>query len=234
MSSDKNQIRIGLSHNTNCHYLDGRTERVAVALDDTLHSITGYELLLANGFRRSGNTIYTPHCEMCTSCQSIRLAVNEFVASRSQKRILTKAKDQSLHWQVKNKMDSNWFDLYRRYINARHADGSMFPPNKEEFALFSQCEWLNVQYLHIYKEDQLIGIAITDMMSDCGSAFYTFFEPDFPISLGTLAVLYQVNYCYQQQKTWLYLGYQIDECAAMNYKVRFQRHQRLVNHRWQG
>jgi arginine-tRNA-protein transferase len=33
-------------------------------------------------------------------------------------------------------------------------------------------------------------------------------------------------------KEWLYLGYQIDECPAMNYKTRFHPHQRLVNQRW--
>ncbi|MFA0233158.1 arginyltransferase, partial [Vibrio sp. 10N.261.45.A7] len=62
----------------------------------------------------------------------------------------------------------------------------------------------------------------------------TFFDPDIDISMGTLGVLFQIQHAQKEQKQWLYLGYQIDECPAMNYKVRFQRHQRLVNQRWQG
>lgn len=234
MSSEKHQIKIGLSSNNPCNYLSSRMERVAVALDDSLHSSAGYELLLANGFRRSGNTIYTPHCEMCSACQSIRVVVGDFSLSRSQKRVLAKAREMGVHWQAKSEMDSDWFELYSRYINERHSTGSMYPPKEEEFQRFSQCEWLDVQYLHIYQGSKLIGVAVTDNMQHCSSAFYTFFEPDFPVSLGTLAVLYQTEFCQIKQKHWLYLGYQIDECPAMNYKVRFQRHQRLVNHRWQG
>ncbi|GLO61223.1 putative arginyl-tRNA--protein transferase [Vibrio sp. MACH09] len=234
MPSDKRQIKIGLSKNSTCNYISSRSERVAVALDDAMHTTSGYELLLANGFRRSGQTIYAPHCEMCNACQSIRVSILDFKPSKSQKRILAKAKEQALHWQVKTEMDSEWFELYSRYITARHADGTMFPPQEEVFSEFSRCEWLKIDYLHIYQQDKLVAIAITDNLTHSGSAFYTFFDPEFPLSLGTLAILYQLEHCVEQQKQWLYLGYQIDECSAMNYKVRFQRHQRLVNHRWQG
>lgn len=71
-------------------------------------------------------------------------------------------------------------------------------------------------------------------MQDANSAFYTFYDPDIKLSIGTLSVLYQLELTRKQGKRWLYLGYQIDECPAMSYKVRFDSHQRLVNHRWQG
>ncbi len=131
-------------------------------------------------------------------------------------------------------MDDNWFDLYSRYITARHRSGTMYPPKKEEFLQFSKNEWLATKFMHIYDDSQLVGIAVTDVMSHCTSAFYTFFDPDIDISMGTLGVLFQIQHAQKEQKQWLYLGYQIDECPAMNYKVRFQRHQRLVNQRWQG
>lgn len=232
MSSDLQQIRIGLTDNHPCSYLPNRQERVAVALDPTLHSSSNYEVLLANGFRRSGDTIYKPHCELCSACHPIRISVPHFKASRSQKRLLAKAKE--FRYQLKEEMDSDWFPLYRRYIEARHSNGSMYPPNQDTFAQFSHCSWLNSQYLHIYHKEKLIGIAVTDILSNSASAFYTFFDPDSEFSLGTLGVLLQIDYCRNQGKQWLYLGYQIDECSAMNYKVRFQPHQRLVNQTWQG
>ncbi|WP_038176927.1 MULTISPECIES: arginyltransferase [Vibrio] len=232
MSSDLQQIRIGLTDSHACSYLSDRQERVAVALDPAMHCGSSYEVLLANGFRRSGDTIYKPHCDRCQACQAIRISIPDFTLSRNQKRLLSKAR--SITWQLKDQMDNDWFELYSKYIEARHRHGSMYPPKRREFAQFAQCNWLNTQFLHLYDDQQLIAIAVTDMLSNSASAFYTFFDPEYSISLGTLAVLYQAKYCSQQGKQWLYLGYQIDECPAMSYKVRFQRHQRLVNQRWQG
>jgi len=232
MSSDLQQIRIGLTDSHPCSYLTEREERVAVALDPAMHCGSSYEVLLANGFRRSGDTIYKPHCDNCSACHALRVSVPDFSASKSQKRLLNKAK--GFRWELKSEMDADWFELYARYIEARHQSGSMYPPKKNEFAQFSVCNWLNTQYLHVFDDDKLVAIAVTDILSNSASAFYTFFDPDYEISLGTLGVLYQLEYCQEQGKQWLYLGYQIDECPAMNYKVRFQRHQRLVNQRWQG
>ncbi len=233
MSSDIHQIRIGLTNNHPCSYLKDRMERVAVALDNAMQSDENYEVLLANGFRRSGDTIYKPHCDNCSACHALRVAIPDFTLSKSQKRLLNKVKGE-ISWEMKKDLDDNWFDLYSRYIKARHRNGTMYPPRKDEFDKFAKSRWLNTHFLHIYQNNQLIAIAVTDILPFSASAFYTFFEPESPISIGTLAVLLQVKYCQLHQKQWLYLGYQIDECAAMNYKVRFQRHQRLVNQRWQG
>ncbi len=229
---DQTLIRIGMTESHECNYLNEQLERVAVVLDEALHTCSGYELLIANGFRRSGNTIYKPQCDQCNACQSLRVTVSDFQLSRSQKRLLSKAKN--IEWEMKDSLDSNWYDLYEKYIIERHHSGSMFPPNKEEFVNFSQNEWLNTQFLHVYQDSRLVGIAVTDVMSNSASSFYTFYDPHLDFSLGTLCILLQLNYCKKSGKQWLYLGYQIDECQSMNYKVRFHPHQRLVNHRWQG
>ncbi|MGR5168674.1 arginyltransferase [Vibrio astriarenae] len=232
MNSDLYHIRIGLTAAHECAYLPNHQERMAVALDEPNHSPEGYQILLANGFRRSGDVIYKPHCTLCQACEAIRLSVGDFKPTQSQKRILSKSK--SIRSEMKPKFDDGWFDLYARYIEARHRNGTMYPPKKDDFFKFAHCSWLSPQFLHLYDDDKLIAVAVTDVMPQCASAFYTFYDPDYPISLGTLAVLKQIEFCVKQQNHWLYLGYQIDECPAMNYKVRFHRHQRLVNQRWQG
>ncbi|MDW2405385.1 arginyltransferase, partial [Vibrio sp. 1262-1] len=182
MSTDLQHIRIGLTNNHPCSYLPERQERVAVALDAELHTEQNYQLLMANGFRRSGDTIYKPHCERCHACQPIRISIPDFVLSRSQKRLLSKAK--SLRWEMKTEMDAEWFELYSRYICKRHKNGTMYPPKRDEFSRFAQTNWLTTLFLHIYDEsNQLLGVAVTDVMAQCSSAFYTFFDPDYPLSL---------------------------------------------------
>lgn len=232
MHPEIQQIRVGFTQNHPCSYLKGQQERVAIALDPELQNARGYELLMANGFRRSGDTIYRPHCESCNKCVAIRVDVERFKASKSQKRLLNKGKD--LVWEVKREIDQDWFDIYSRYITERHQNGSMYPPNHDDFAKFIQSTQIPTSYLHVYEQGRLISVAVTDQVENANSAFYTFFDPKLPFSMGTLSVLYQIEFTRLQGKKWLYLGYQIDECPAMNYKVRFDSHQRLVNHRWQG
>ncbi|MGF1750544.1 MULTISPECIES: arginyltransferase [Vibrio] len=232
MNMASQQIRIGLTTNQPCSYIKEQEERVAIVLEKYCHDEEHFEMLLANGFRRSGDVIYKPQCDHCQSCQALRVAIPEFEASRSQKRLLSKSTH--LSWTIKTELDEGWFELYAKYINARHTSGSMYPPKKEQFFDFAKCGWMTMHFLHIYEGETLVGIAITDILENSASAFYTFFDPDVPLSLGTLAVLFQVQYCQLYNKQWLYLGYQIDQCSAMNYKTRFQRHQRLVNQRWQG
>ncbi|GAB7219846.1 arginyltransferase [Vibrio comitans] len=232
MNPELQQIRVGFTQSHQCSYLKDKQERVAIALDNELQSLQGYELLLANGFRRSGDTIYRPHCEGCSKCIAIRIDVEHCKPSKSQKRLLNKGKQYT--WEVTTKINPNWFDIYEKYIEARHFEGSMYPPKRDDFAKFIRSSTIPTTFLQIFYQDQLVSVAVTDQVNDANSAFYTFYDPEHPISLGTLSVLYQIQYTRLQGKKWLYLGYQIDECPAMNYKVRFDSHQKLVNHRWQG
>lgn len=229
---ESNQIKIGLTPSSQCSYLEKQQERVAVILDEDLHTPSQYEVFLANGFRRSGNMIYRPHCDTCQACQPIRVSIPNIKYSKSQRRLLNKASQ--LSWKLKPQLDDDWFDLYERYIEARHQNGSMYPANKDVFESFILADWMQPQFLHVYENKTLIAVAVTDCLPSSLSAFYTFYEPEHSLSLGTLCVLLQLKQCEKMHKQWLYLGYQIDDCPAMNYKVRFQRHQKLVNQRWQG
>ncbi|MDD9179452.1 MULTISPECIES: arginyltransferase [Aliivibrio] len=228
----KFSLQVGLTPEGTCSYLPGQQERLGVAMEQELHSPLGYQTLIRLGFRRSGGTIYKPMCNACNACQPLRINAKEFAPSKSQKRILNKIS--SFTYKLKNEMDEEWFELYDRYISTRHQTGSMFPANKDQFFEFSHAEWLPNHFLHIYENDTLIAIAVTDILSDSISAMYTFFEPLHPLSLGTVSILIQLKLCIELNKNWLYPGYQIDDCPAMKYKDRYKPNQKLVNMVWQG
>jgi arginine-tRNA-protein transferase len=103
-------ISIGLTHESPCNYLKDQLERVAVVIEPELHTDLNYDMLLANGFRRSGATIYRPYCLQCAACQSIRIPALDFTPSQSQKRLWNKARH--LRWEMKASMDDSWFSLY--------------------------------------------------------------------------------------------------------------------------
>ena len=69
-----------------CNYLPGKNAITLFADPRFQKNTRLYSALAECGFRRSGEHLYIPHCENCSSCVPVRIPVNEFVLSRTQKR----------------------------------------------------------------------------------------------------------------------------------------------------
>lgn len=226
-------LKVGLTPKHPCSYLPGQKEQLLVLLDKQLLCPGGYEQLLSAGFRRSGSDIYRPHCQLCSACESLRIDVERFAPSRSQKRIARLNRDLDITLSEQDKPE--YFDLYARYISQRHPDGTMYPANRDQYQGFLLCDWLPPLFIEFRYEQRLVAVAVTDPLEQSLSALYTFYEPGFEHrSLGTFAIMSQVAIAKAQHKKWLYLGYQVDDCQKMNYKQHFRPHQRLVAGHWQA
>lgn len=214
-----------------CAYLPEQQEQLLVITESPMDA-ERYEMLLALGFRRNGGDVYRPYCKTCQACESLRVDVAQFAANRRQRRISRANADLTLR--VENRFTAVHFDLYCRYINARHRDGGMFPPSESQLAHFAKAPWLPLNLLSLYRGEQLMACAVTDETPGVYSALYTFFDPDEEKrSLGTFSVLQQIEVAKKRGKRWLYLGYQIDNCDKMNYKVQYLPHQRYRDGRWE-
>lgn len=226
-------MKFGITGTFDCSYLPEEKERLLVFAsyqDPDLKS--QYEVMLAHGFRRSGEQIYRPNCPACEACQSIRIPVIKFQASRSQKRVL--ARNRQVKSQVSRQHKEEYYALYERYINTRHTDGSMYPANPEQYYQFLFSSWSQPIFFEFREEGKLVMVAVTDELDDALSALYTYFDPDLAHrSLGTLAILTQIQKAYEWQKRYVYLGYQIDACQKMNYKSKFLPHERHFKDGWQ-
>ncbi|KMT66363.1 arginyltransferase [Catenovulum maritimum] len=225
-------IKFGISQAFPCNYLPEQYERLLVAIDDIVYNPTNYEVMLNLGFRRSGEQVYRPHCESCQQCISIRIPAAEFSLSRNQKR--TAKKCQNFTTRINKKaIPSQYFELYSKYINQRHSDSTMFPPDLAQFENFVSASWLEVGFLEVYDQNKLISISVIDCLPDSFSAVYTFFDPDYShYSLGRFAILQMVEFAKITQRNYVYLGYQIDECQKMNYKTEYQPHEKLIAGHW--
>ncbi|MGJ8692374.1 MAG: arginyltransferase [Thalassotalea sp.] len=224
-------LKFGITSEFTCNYLPDKQERLLVAVDEKLHNEKYYTWLMQEGFRRSGDQIYRPHCQHCRACESLRVVVNDFCASKSQKRLLKK--NQHLQMKVASKIQDNYYPLYEKYINTLHSDGSMFPANKEQYSSFIRSNITQQLFIEIWHDELLISVAVTDNLVDALSAVYTFYDPDYRKSgLGVFSILNQLQLAEKMHKKYLYLGYQIDDCQKMNYKNRYFPHQRLSENNW--
>lgn len=229
---DKVSIQLALMAEGKCHYLPTEQERTSIVLDADKYSPAGYQLLLQAGFRRSGNMIYRPHCSACTACHSLRVDVERYLPNKSHKR--QRSQLQRLTVRLSESLPEEWFALYQRYIEARHRNGSMYPANRNDFLSFTGSDWMDTQYLLIYQENSLIAVAVTDKVKNGLSALYSFFEPEHKWSLGGICIQAQIELAQKSKRKWLYLGYQIDQCDAMNYKAQYTPNQRYIGGYWQN
>src|SRR5690606_42078991 len=82
-------------------------------------------------------------------------------------------------------------------------------------------------------KERLIAIAVIDLLDDGLSAIYTFYDPDHSDrSLGTYAILWQIEEVRRRGDEYLYLGYWIKQCQKMAYKTKFRPIEMMTNDRW--
>lgn len=216
-----------------CSYLPGRQARSQVATPSHLVNADTYAQLVDAGFRRSGTFTYRPYCHDCHACIPVRVPVAEFVPNRTQRRIWRRHAPLQAHvgplaWSPEH------YSLYQRYQAARHAGGGMDHDNREQYAQFLLASSVNTRLVEFRDASQTLRmVAIIDVLNQGLSAVYTFYDPDYPGSLGTWCILWQIAQCRSLGLRWLYLGYWIAESPKMSYKIGFRPVEALQQGRWQ-
>jgi len=226
-------LALYLSQNHPCPYLPDRTAKnlfidPAAPKDPLL-----YSFLIERGFRRSGEYIYRPHCDNCQACIPTRLPVARFHPRRSQRRVWRQNQQTKVISQPAE-FNTEQYDLYCRYMAKRHPGGEMADASAEEFIGFLSCSWSDTQFFEFRLDDQLLAVAVTDLLPRGLSAVYTFYEPDLPkLGLGTCAILWQIRHAQQIGLPWLYLGYWVPGCNKMAYKQEYRPLQVRSQEQWQ-
>ena len=191
-----------------------------------------YTLLSQHGFRRSGSHVYRPRCQQCSACIPIRIPVNDFRASRSQRRTLNRNNDLRV-LQKPAQYEEEHFLLYAKYIEQRHHGGGMENPDPTSYMDFLTASWAETFFLEIRSQQELIAVAVIDVLEDGLSAVYTFFDQNAEKrSPGRFAILKEIELTQQSGLQWLYLGYWIEQCRKMSYKTDFSPHQKFIDGVW--
>ncbi len=181
-----------------------------------------FSVAIESGFRRSGKTVYRPHCTDCQACKSVKIDVAGQILSRAQKRTLKRNRDiQSLF--VEPMFDERHFQLYCRYQSWKHPGDSMDHGDRLRYEESLVESSVRSALLEFYLDQDLVAVSVVDIAAQGLSAVYTFFEPKLAArSLGRYAVLTLVDKARELELEYVYLGYWINDCDKMNYKSEYR------------
>ena len=211
-----------------CPYLDGRMERKLFTALQGDQAQRLNDALSKQGFRRSQNVLYRPSCAECSACLSARIRVADFQPSRTQRRILRNLAH------LRRNPTSPWatddqFQLFRRYLDARHADGGMADMDVFEFAAMIEETPIRSRVIEYSRPPAsgeagrpLVAVSLTDVFDDGLSMVYSFYDPGLSdSSLGTFAILDHIAIAREAGLPYVYLGYWVPGSRKMGYKAGF-------------
>ena len=178
-----------------CPYLDNRKERKLFVTLDSLNSNLLNNTLSKQGFRRSQNVLYRPSCTDCNACLSARIVTNNFMLSRSQKRV-QKKNAMVCRIILKPTVTKDHYILFQRYVRTRHKAGGMSDMNFNEFSSMVEDSKVHTELIEYRDENSvLLGVCLTDILDDGVSMVYSFFDPKLKTnSFGTFMILNHINY----------------------------------------
>lgn len=226
-------LRLFATHPHTCSYLEDQVATTLFVDPDAKIDRSMYSKLSELGFRRSGQHLYRPDCGSCSACIPARIPVAYYKPNRQQRRCAKLNHDLSIRV-IDDISAAEYYDLYQSYIIERHQDGDMFPPSRQQYHSFLTSEWGVTRYLEMRLGSQLVAIAVIDLLDNGISAVYTFFDPKLEKrSLGTFAVMAQIDIANQYNLNYVYLGYWIKACRKMAYKSKFQPLELYRANQWQ-
>ena len=221
-----------------CPYLEGQVERKLFTALQGDHAAVLNDHLSRQGFRRSQNVLYRPSCAECSACMSARIRVADFTPRRRHRRVIRRNED------LVRTATSPWateeqFDLFRKYLETRHADGGMADMDVFEFAAMIEETPVRSRVVEYHRKgctgrDELAAVCLTDVLEDGLSLVYSFFDTELSDrSLGTWMILDHIEIAREAGLPYVYLGYWVPGSPKMGYKASFNALEVFFDRRWQ-
>lgn len=207
-----------------CSYLSYETAALEVRLVASM-SPQEYSVLLEEGWRRFGMQLFRPVCPSCNQCRSVRIPVDRFTPSASQRR--TWRNNQHLRAELHSPFATqeivNLYNRYQRFMS-QHRNWELQQADMDsyfrQFVAGSGCgakQWL------FFDGVTLVGTALMDEVPDAISLVYCFYHPDWRAhSIGTWSILTQLEYAKRKGLANAYLGYWVEACQSLAYKSKYQ------------
>ena len=150
----------------------------------------------------------------------LRIALERFILSRSQKRVLAKNQD------TRMLLRPTFFDAEKEALFLRHRRRfkENVPTALENFLspVPDSVPCLNLE-LCIYHQERLIGVTFLDLGHKATSAVYAVYDPlEKKRSLGILMMLHSIRFSRERGCRYYYPGYAYREPFSYDYKKNFR------------
>lgn len=217
-----------------CPYLEGQVARMPLYRQLRRLTLEEADQRFAAAERRVGTCLYRTACPTCTACEGIRIPVDAFAPSRSQRRVLKRWEGHERVQIGPPTFSPELLALFNRHKQERglatDGDGEMTPLGYVSWLVQSCTLTLEMRYFY---DDDLVGVGIVDLGRTSASSVYFYFDPDRgELSPGTYSCLREIELCRRTGREHLYLGLYVADCRHLSYKSDFHPHERLVDGDW--
>ncbi|HVK16649.1 MAG TPA: arginyltransferase [Fimbriiglobus sp.] len=195
-----------------------------------------YAARMRVGWRRFGKSLFKPECPECRQCRSIRVNVNRFRPSESQRRV-RRRNESEVRVEVETPtVTDEKLALYDKYHQFQAAVKG-WPEHGCESATdylesFVENPFVTQEW-NYFIGDRLVGVGYVDRLPVGLSAIYFYYDPDERSrSLGTWNVLSVIAGAAAAELPHVYLGYFVAGCRSLEYKAKYRPNEILEVGKW--
>lgn len=203
-----------------CPYLEDKKTRAEYKYIDNCSKEINQELIY-RGWRRFGKYFSRPICKDCQECLSLRILVNEYRFSKSERRIFNKNKKTQVYIRKPELSDEHLFlyDKYHRFMEEKKAWKRYDLNYRQYYNLYIEGAFDFGYELVFYIDSKLVCVDLIDILEDGISSIYCFYDPEFSfLSLGKLSLLTEIKLAQSKKLNYIYLGYFVKKCQSLAYK----------------
>jgi len=213
-----------------CSYLPGLEQTTHYKIIEKC-DLEYNELLIERGWRRFGNMYFRPMCEGCSACESIKIDVNNYIFSKSERRIIKKNTDIKTYLRRPSASHDHiaLFEKYHDHMHERRG-WERQPINIKNYYMSFVHSYNEYGYEVLYFDgDRLIAVDLIDILPNGISSIYFYYDPDYAhLSLGRYSMLRQIMYAKANHLDWIYMGYYVKECQSLAYKGNYRPYLTLM------
>lgn len=205
-----------------CAYLPQQTTKMHYFFKNR---VTAEELdyLLSRGWRKFGNYYFIDNCEGCWQCIPIRVPVEKFKPSKSQRRVLKLNAGLTVKYAPVSYRDEI-YEIYLDHSQNRFGNGG----DQEQFVFnfcLPSCPALQAEY---YLAGELIAVGYLDVSKEAFSSVYFIYKTAYlHLSLGIFSVLNEIEKASELGLKYYYLGYFVPGNNSMRYKNSFRPNEKM-------
>ena len=206
-----------------CSYIEGNAQSIHYKIIQECTK-EQCEALILRGWRRFGAMYFRPICPECHACESLKIDVERYTFSKSERRILRK--NGQLNTVIRHPtLTREHLDLFERYHRYKHHTRNWDAPKtdpKNYYASFVQGHGDFGYEILYFENDRLIAVDLIDILEEGISALYCYYDPDYNRqSLGRYTLLQQIEFARRLGLRWIYLGYYVQGCQSLEYKADY-------------